>query len=56
MCAQCMAGVATVAAGATGLRAWLATAGFRWMTPLLLKRLTMALLTIAFALATVRVG
>ena len=56
MCAQCMAGAATVAAGATGLRAWLAAARFRWVTPARLKRLTVALLAVAAALVSVGVG
>jgi hypothetical protein len=56
MCAQCMATAATVAAGATGLRAWLAARQFDWMTPVRLKRLTAALLTVAFALAAVGIG
>lgn len=51
-----MASAATVAAGATGLRAWLAAAQFRWVTPLRLKRLTVALFTVAFALVGVGVG
>lgn len=56
MCAQCMAGAATVAAGASGLRAWLAAAGFRWITPLRLKRLTAALLAVAFLIAAVGIS
>ena len=56
MCAQCMASAATVAAGATGLRAWLAAARFRWMTPLRLKRVTVALFALAFAIVVVVVG
>ena len=56
MCAQCMAGAATVAAGASGLRAWLAAAGFRWVTPLRLKRLTAALFAVAILIAGVGVS
>ena len=56
MCAQCMAGAATVAAGASGLRAWLGAAGFRWMTPLRLKRLTAVLFAVAVLLVGVGVG
>jgi hypothetical protein len=56
MCAQCMASAATVAAGATGLRAWLAASAFSWMTPVRLKRVTVALLAVAFAIAAVGIG
>lgn len=51
-----MAGAATVAAGATGLRAWLAAARFRWMTPVRLKRLTTGLLAVAVIIASVGLG
>ena len=33
MCAQCMMGASTAAAGVTGMRAWLVAKGFSWMTP-----------------------
>ena len=33
MCAQCMMGAATAAAGVSGIRAWLATRGYSWLTP-----------------------
>lgn len=56
MCAQCMASAATVAAGATGLRAWLAAARFRWVTPVRLKRLTAGLLAVAVAIVSVGAG
>ena len=56
MCAQCMTGAATVAASASGLRAWLAAAGFRWVTPLRLKRLTAAFFAVAFLIAGVGVS
>ena len=56
MCAQCMASAATVAAGATGLRAWLAATQYQWVTPVRLKRLTAGLLTVALALVAVGGG
>ncbi len=56
MCAQCMASAATVAAGATGLRAWLAATSYSWVTPIRLRRLTAALLTVSVLIAGVGVG
>lgn len=56
MCAQCMASAATVAAGATGLRSWLAAARYSWVTPVRLKRLTATLLAISILIAGVGVG
>lgn len=49
---QCMAAAATAGAGATGIRAWLATRG--WLSPLALKRVTAGLIATAlFASAAV---
>ena len=56
MCAQCMASAVTVAAGASGLRVWLAAASPDWLTPLGLKRLTAVILALAVVLAGVGVG
>jgi hypothetical protein len=39
----------TAMAGASGLRSWLQTRGWRWMTPERLRKTTVA----AFAIATV---
>jgi hypothetical protein len=47
MCAQCMAAATTAAAGATGLRAWLATRGWSWLTPVRLRRATAGLVVAA---------
>lgn len=47
MCAQCMAGAATAAAAATGLRAWLATRGFAWLTPARLRRVSAGIIVTA---------
>ena len=33
MCAQCMAGAVTAAAGATGARIWIAGLAASWLTP-----------------------
>lgn len=47
MCAQCMAAAATTVAGATGIRAWLATRRWAWLTPVRLRRATIGLLLAA---------
>ncbi len=51
MCAQCMAAAATTVAGATGIRAWLGTRRWAWLTPRRLRRTTVALLAIAIVAA-----
>lgn len=51
MCAQCMATASVAAAGATGLRAWLATRGWTWLTPQRLRRATFALLAVGLVVA-----
>jgi len=56
MCAQCMAAAATAAVGATGIRAWLATRGWAWLTPLRLRRATIALLVVALGAAATLSG
>jgi hypothetical protein len=44
MCMQCMAGAMTATAGAAGIRAWLATRAFGWLTPKRMKAITMVLI------------
>ena len=56
VCAQCMASAATVAAGATGLRSWLAAARYSWVTPVRLKRMTAIVMAVAVAIASVGVS
>jgi hypothetical protein len=56
MCAQCMATAATAAAGASGLRAWLAARGFSWVTPRRLRWITGILLAFALVMAAVGLG
>ncbi len=56
MCAQCMAAAATTVAGATGIRAWLATRRWAWLTPRRLRRMTVALLAIAVVAAGALAG
>lgn len=56
MCAQCMVTAATAGAAATGTRAWLATRGFAWLTPLRLRRVSAGLIALALAASAVGVG
>lgn len=56
MCMQCMAGAMTATAGAAGIRAWLATRAFAWLTPRRLKAITIALAAGALLAATVLVS
>jgi hypothetical protein len=51
MCAQCMAAAAAATGGASGLRAWLGTRRWRWLTTARLRAATGALLLIALALS-----
>jgi hypothetical protein len=44
MCAQCMMGAATAAAGVTGIRAWLAAKRFAWLTPRRMRFATASLI------------
>jgi hypothetical protein len=48
MCAQCMMGATTAAAGVTGTRAWLATKGLTWMTPRRMRVATVSLIVAGF--------
>jgi hypothetical protein len=47
MCAQCMATAAAAVGTASGLRQWLAAKGFAWLTPVRLRRITIALTVVA---------
>jgi hypothetical protein len=51
VCATC---IYAAAAGVTGLRAWLRTRGWAWLTPRRLRRITIAAAIVGLALATVR--
>jgi hypothetical protein len=51
-----MAGAATAAAAATGLRAWLATRGFGWLTPPRLRRVSAGIVAGATILAAAGFG
>ena len=50
MCATC---AFTAAAGAAGVRTWLQTRGWTWLTPRRLRRITVVSVIAAFAGATV---
>lgn len=56
MCMQCMAGAMTATAGAAGIRAWLATRAFGWLTPKRLKAITIGLIAVALLASTVLIG
>lgn len=47
MCVQCMAGASVCVGSASGMRAWLATRGWSWLTPRAKKRMTVALMVAA---------
>jgi len=51
-----MVTAATAGAAATGTRAWLATRGFAWLTPLRLRRVSAGLIALALAASAVGVG
>lgn len=50
MCAAC---AMAAAAGVTGLRSWLQTRSWTWLTPLVLRRITIAACVIGLLMATV---
>lgn len=56
MCAQCMVGATTAAAGVTGARAWLATKRYAWLTPRRLHLATGALIATGVVAAAVGLG
>ncbi|ADB49959.1 hypothetical protein [Conexibacter woesei] len=56
MCMQCMAGAMTATAGAAGIRAWLATRAFGWLTPKRLKAITFVLIGAALFASTLLVS
>jgi hypothetical protein len=56
MCAQCMATATVAAAGASGVRAWLATRSWAWLTPRRMRRATIALLAVALGVTATLSG
>lgn len=56
MCTQCMATAMTTGAAATGIRAWLATRGYSWLTPQRLRRATVCLFAAALLASALVLG
>jgi hypothetical protein len=56
MCTQCVMGAATAAAGATGMRAWLASRRFAWMTPRRMRLASASLIAVALLAASLGLG
>jgi hypothetical protein len=56
MCMQCAAGAMTAVAGATGIRAWLASRGFSSLTPRRMRLATAALIGLALIGASVGIS
>ncbi len=56
MCVQCMVGAMGASAGASGVRAWLATRRWAWLTPAALKRITVGLLVLVLFASSVLIG
>lgn len=53
---MCVACAMTAAAGASGVRTWLQTRGFTWLTPARLKVATIGLVVAAFGVSTVGIS
>jgi hypothetical protein len=57
MCVQCMMGASAAVGSASGLRSWLATRRWAWLTPQRLHRVTIGLVVTALvASATILSG
>ena len=56
MCVQCAAGAASAATAATGMRAFLATRAWAWLTPLVLRRITAGLVGAGVVASAVLLG
>jgi hypothetical protein len=56
MCMQCMATAMTSGAIVTGARSWFATREFSWLTPALLRRITICLLATAMIVSALFVS
>jgi hypothetical protein len=56
MCAQCMIGATTAAAGVTGVRAWLATKRYAWLPPRRMRLLTAGLIAVGLIGASLGFG
>ena len=56
MCTQCMAMAMTTGAAVTGVRSWLATRSYSWLTPTRLRRATICLLAVGLLASAVLIG
>ncbi len=56
MCVQCAAGAATAATTATGVRAYLATRTWAWLTPVALRRISVGLVGAGVVASAVLLG
>lgn len=57
MCMQCMATAMTTGAAVTGIRSWLGTRNYSWLTPQRLRRTTICLFAVGlFASAVLMSG
>jgi len=56
MCAQCMMGAATAATAATGMRSYLATRAWSWLTAARLRRISAVLIGSGVLAATLLVS
>jgi hypothetical protein len=52
MCVQCMIAAMSSSTVATGTRAWLARHHFAWLTPVRMKRITIALIALGLVAST----
>lgn len=55
MCMQCMAGASVAVGSASGMRAWLAMRGWAWLTPKVMRRITIGLMSAAVLASSVLV-
>jgi hypothetical protein len=56
MCMQCMASAMTAVGAASGMRAFVASRHFSWLTPRRLRALTIVLLTVALLVSAMLVS
>lgn len=56
MCAQCMAGASLAVGSASGMRAWLATRGWSFLSAKVMRRITIGLMSAAVLASSVLVG
>jgi hypothetical protein len=56
MCVQCVAGAATAATAASGVRSYLGTRTWAWLTPVRLRRITAGLVGAGVVASAVLLG